>query len=304
MMFLTACGDNAEKQTNTEVSSGETTEDTSKEKHWSEYDTVAKVLCYNIYYQNIESRSANVIDLILKNDPDVLLLQEVSVEWIPYLQTFMAENGYSYYGYGRYGGELSAEVLQSGDQFTPVLWKTEKYDLVDSGHFWLSDTPEVQSAAYMDGTVSNYPRCVNWAILKDKEAGKEFLTTSVHTAPGGEDKDRKIRAKSSYQIATTLNEIRDGRPAILAGDWNMGLTDDAFYAVTENGYRDVRAIAEDTVLGGSYNGFGKYADGNYAYGDHIFVTDNAEAKCFSVVDDYYNGEHASDHNPLYTEIYY
>ena len=302
MLGLTACGgnDDAEPNTDEQVEKGSEDENASKEIDWSEYENQANVLCYNIYYQDVADRSADIQDLILKNDPDVLLLQEVSVDWIPYLQSFMQENGYSYYGYGRYGGELSASDLQSGDQFTPVLWKTDKYDLKDSGHFWLSSTPETYSAAWLDGTVSKFPRCVNWVILQDKETGGEFMAVCVHTDPESE----QVRTNSSNLIVQMVNEIRGDRPAIIGGDWNMKLTDEAYLAVTEGGYPDVRMIAEETTHGGSFNAWGERADDNFAFGDHIFVSDNVAAKKFEVVDDYYDGVHISDHNPLFAELYF
>ena len=142
MMFvLTACGNTADEVKDNSEQTENVSEETTKTKHWSEYENSMRVLAFNVFYQNVEERKDNVIDLILKQDPDVMLLQEVSVEWIPHLQAFMSEHDYSYYGYGRYGSEMSDTVVKNGDQFVPILWKTDKYDLVDSGHFWLSDTP-------------------------------------------------------------------------------------------------------------------------------------------------------------------
>lgn len=267
---------------------------------FSKYENKVNVLCYNIYYKDVERRAENIQDLILKNDPDVLLLQEVCVDWIPYLQTFMADNGYSYYGYGRYGGEMSADNLDSGDQFVPILWKTDKYDMVESGHFWLSSTPtEVKSAAWTDGTISKYPRCVNWVILKDKQTGGEFLTLNIHTDP---ESDR-VRTLSCSLAVEKLEELRGGRPAVLGGDWNMGLTDSGYGRVTDS-YLDVRFQAEDTMHGGSFNAWGDRADDNFAYGDHIFMSEDMVAEKFAVVNDYYDGEHISDHCPLLAILYY
>ena len=267
---------------------------------FSKYQNKVNVLCYNIYYKDVDRRAANIQDLILKNDPDVLLLQEVSVDWIPYLKTFMAENGYSYYGYGRYGGELSAEDLDSGDQFVPILWKTDKYDLVESGHFWLSSTPtEVKSAAWIDGTISKYPRCVNWVILKDKATGGEFLALNIHTDP---ESDR-VRTLSCALTVEKLNELRGGRSAVLGGDWNMGLTDSG-YEIMKESYLDIRFQAQDTMHGGSFNAWGDRADNNFAYGDHIFMSEDMAAEKFAVVNDYYDGEHISDHCPLLAILYY
>ncbi len=301
ILCVTACGEKTEKEPNTDaqITQSEKKEE-SEGKDLSQYKNKATVMCYNIFYKDVADRSADIQDLILKSDPDILLLQEVSVEWIPYLQTFMSENGYSYYGYGRHGGELSDPAVANGDQFTPVLWKTGKYDLVDSGHYWLSSTPESYSAAWVDGIVSKYPRCVNWVILKDKETGGEIMATSIHTDPESE----QVRTNSSNLTVQMTTEIRGERPAVIAGDWNMKLSDEAYKVVVDGGYPDLRTIAEESSMGGSFNAWGERADDNFAFGDHIFVSEDVGAKYFKVVDDYYDGVHISDHNPLLTEIYY
>ncbi len=275
--------------------------DAPKENDMEQYKNHVKVMSYNVYYQDVvETRTSNIWDLVLKNDPDVLMLQEVSQDWIPYVQDFMAANGYSYYGYGRYGGELSEAELKNGEQFVPVLWKTEKYELVDSGHYWLSSTPEVYSAAWMDGTISKYPRCVNWVILKDKETGGEFMALNIHTDPEND----LVRTNSCKLTAQKVTEIRAGRPAVLGGDWNMSITDSAYYAVTEGGYLDVRFKAIETTTSGSFNAWGKREEGNYAFGDHLFMSEDMGAKSYEVVDDRYDGAHISDHCPIQAELYY
>lgn len=301
MMMAVLAGCSAEPTpTTTAPTTTAPAETTEPGVDFSKYENKVNVLCYNIYYKDVERRAENIQDLILKNDPDVLLLQEVCVDWIPYLQTFMADNGYSYYGYGRYGGEMSADNLDSGDQFVPILWKTDKYDMVESGHFWLSSTPtEVKSAAWTDGTISKYPRCVNWVILKDKQTGGEFLTLNIHTDP---ESDR-VRTLSCSLAVEKLEELRGGRPAVLGGDWNMGLTDSGYGRVTDS-YLDVRFQAEDTMHGGSFNAWGDRADDNFAYGDHIFMSEDMAAEKFAVVNDYYDGEHISDHCPLLAILYY
>ena len=301
MMMAVLAGCSAEPTpTTTAPTTTAPAETTEPGVDFSKYENKVNVLCYNIYYKDVDRRAENIQDLILKNDPDVLLLQEVCVDWIPYLQTFMADNGYSYYGYGRYGGEMSADNLDSGDQFVPILWKTDKYDMVESGHFWLSSTPtEVKSAAWTDGTISKYPRCVNWVILKDKQTGGEFLTLNIHTDP---ESDR-VRTLSCSLAVEKLEELRGGRPAVLGGDWNMGLTDSGYGRVTDS-YLDVRFQAEDTMHGGSFNAWGDRADDNFAYGDHIFMSEDMAAEKFAVVNDYYDGEHISDHCPLLAILYY
>lgn len=299
--LLAGCGTVAPAPETTAATTTEAaTEATEAGIDFSAYASKATVLCYNIYYQDVDVRAANILDLIKKNDPGILLLQEVSVSWIPHLQTFMADERYAYYGYGRYGGEMSAEDLKSGDQFVPILWKTELYDLVESGHFWLSSTPEVYSSDWVDGTKSNYPRCVNWVILKDKTSGSELAVMNIHTDP----ESNMVRTNSCVLAMEKLNQLRGDRPAVVAGDWNMGLTDTGYSVVTSSGFVDLRVKAETTDMGGSFNAWGERKEGNFAYGDHIFMTEDMVAELYDVVDDRYDGEHISDHNPLLAILYY
>lgn len=268
---------------------------------YSAYTSQVKVLCYNIFYQDVDDRQANIRDLLTKQDADVLLLQEVSVSWIPYLQAFMQETGYSYYGYGRHGGEFSDPNVGSGDQFVPILWKTDKYELSDCGHFWLSSTPDVvKSTAWVDGVNSKYPRCVNWVILKDKQTGDEFVAMNIHTDPESD----LVRTNSCNLAVEMLETIADGLPVVVGGDWNMGLTSDGYSILKAYDYKDCRIVAPDADKGGSYNAWGDRAEDNFAYGDHIFITGNMAAEVFRVVDHRYDGVHISDHNPLMTILHY
>lgn len=301
LVILAGCDTGSQNQTQPSEPNSSTPSEDDNMPDYSTYANTAKVLCYNIYYQDVDGRQANIRDLMVKQAADILLLQEVSVSWIPYLQSFMQENGYSYYGYGRHGGELSDPNVGSGDQFVPVLWKTEKYELLQSGHFWLSSTPdEVKSAAWTDGIISKYPRCVNWVILKDKETGGEIVVMNIHTDPESE----QVRTNSCALAVEKLQQIAQGRPVVVGGDWNMGLTSTGYGILTSAGYRDCRVAAPDADMGGSFNAWGDRSEDNFAYGDHVFIGGEIAAEIFRVVDHRYDGEHISDHNPLLTILHY
>ncbi len=304
-LLLAGCGaaqepEQTEAPTEAEEAT-EATEEATEGMDLSAYANTARVLCYNIYYKDVDRRAADIQDLILKNDPDILLLQEVSLDWLPHMQSFMDGNGYSYYGYGRYGGEMSAEEQIDGDQYIPILWKTDKYDLVESGHFWLSSTPDVvKSSDWVDGTTSKFPRCVNYVILKDKQSGGELVTMNIHTDPESD----MVRTNSCALAVEKLSQIANGRSVVIGGDWNMGLMDTGYSIMTSSGYLDLRVHAIDADTSGSFNAWGDREEGNFAYGDHIFMSEDMAAELFDVVEDYYNGEHISDHNPLLAIVYY
>lgn len=262
------------------------------------------VYCHNVYYLDMDRRADNMLDLFKKMDGDVILLQEVSQGWIPYIERFMEENNYSYYAYGRYGGEFLDEELEDGDAFSPILWKTDKYDLVDSGHFWFSSTPDiVRSAKWIDGTNSDFPRCQCWVILRDKETGREIVVASVHT----DAYNATVRLYSCDLLVKMMDEISEGRPVVMGGDWNMGYETASYELMQENGYPDIRYSAEITTMSGAWNNFGQIPDDELSVGDLIFISEgNIDAEVFRVLteEDVYDGEHISDHCPIFAEFYY
>lgn len=283
--------------------SNDADENTNQEAENSYSGTEVNVMSYNVFYQDAEYRSESIFNIIKEADPDVLFLQEVSEMWLPLLHDFMEENGYAYYAYGRYGSEMSG-TQEHGDQYAPVLWKADKYDVVEEGHFWLSSTPdEVRSSSWEDGTVSEFPRCNNWVKLKDKETEKEFLVSCIHLAA----EQGLVRPNSVKLLNQKLPELAGGCPIIIGGDFNMTLTDSTYTRVKDGGFEDVRFIAEQTEkTKGTFHKFGEY-DGQELFGDYIFVNkqDNGVAiKTFEILDDIMeDGTHASDHYPIKSVMY-
>lgn len=271
----------------------------------TEYDysgTEVSVMAYNVYYLEADYRYEAIFDIIRDADPDVLFLQEVSQMWLPLIKDFMTSDGYTHYGYGRYGSEMYG-TQNGNDAYAAILWKTDKYDVVDQGHFWLSSTPDVSSATWDDGTVSKFERCNNWVKLKDKETGKEFMVSSIHLAPEGGN----VRPNSVKFLNEKLPELAGGCPIIIGGDFNMTLSENTYKYVVEGGFEDVRFSAEETdKRKGTFHNFGEY-DGQELFGDYIFVNKqgtNVSFKTFEILDDIMDdGTHASDHYPIKSVIY-
>lgn len=308
MLLLSACGGSGnagETQTPAaettapaaEAEAPETTEAVAEEKAYM------KVVVHNIYYLDMDERADKINALHDRLDADVLLLQEVSKGWIPHLQKYMEEAGYSYYAYGRYGAEFSDAEMDDGDAFSPILWKTDKYDLVDSGHFWLSSTPEVvRSARWMDGTVSEFPRCNCWVILRDKETGREIFVTSVHF----DAYNATVKLYSADLLIQKMTELRGDRPAIAGGDFNLPLSDPGYILLANSDYPDMRHQAEQTTDEGSYNAWDERSEADYGKGDHVFMSKDIDAKVYDILieESRVDGKPISDHYPLIVEFYY
>src|SRR5690606_9112160 len=59
-----------------------------------------------------------------------------------------------------------------------ILYRTERFDLVGSGEFWLSPTPDEPSS--IGFSPPQVPRLVVWARLFDKQSDAELVFVSTH----------------------------------------------------------------------------------------------------------------------------
>jgi len=73
------------------------------------------------------------------------------------------------------GCSRDGEGKESGEWNT-ILYRKERFDLVSSGTFWLTDTPNTISK--LEGIT--YNRICTWAVLKDKVANIEIMLCNTH----------------------------------------------------------------------------------------------------------------------------
>jgi endonuclease/exonuclease/phosphatase family metal-dependent hydrolase len=92
-----------------------------------------------------------------------------------------------------------------------ILYKKSKFNKIDSGMFWLSETPEVKESKSWG---SNFPRVVAWIKLRNK-SGLEFYVFGVHL-----DTNKVARIKSSKLLKKLYKDISSDYPAIIMGDFN------------------------------------------------------------------------------------
>ena len=254
----------------------------------------AEVMSYNVFwnpvYEGIANRTDKVLSLITGNASDIIMFQEVSPDWMTLLNNKLT--GYSHYGYSHKKG-VNMDQMTGNDEGAPIYWKTDKYELVDSGYVLTVD----------NGIVSDYPRCINWVVLKDKTTGGMITAMNIHADPN----DQVAREKTNLLVVNTLDEIRGKHgdvAAVLGGDWNMQPKSTTYFTVVGNGLLDARYVAETTTTSGSYNAWNR-VEGKYGFGDYLFVSEGVEASLFEVVADWdpdNTGLHVSDHCPIIAQI--
>src|SRR5690606_19046133 len=93
-----------------------------------------------------------------------------------------------------------------------ILYKKDRFELLDSGVFWLSETPEVRSIGW---DASDHRVC-NWGKFREKFSGKEFFFFNTHFYWRKEI----ARKESGPLMAIKIKEIAGDSPTIITGDFN------------------------------------------------------------------------------------
>ncbi len=255
---------------------------------------VIKVMTFNIRYDNPHdsvnawpNRAAQVCDFIKNEEPDLLGLQEVLLR--QYLILDSALTDYTSVGVGRDDGA-------KGGEMNPVFFRKERFDLIRTITFWLSDTPDVPGSK---GWSSSLPRIVTWMELADKNTHEHFYYFNTHFA---HDSD-SARIMSSKILLDQVAKISNGSPFILTGDLNMLPTSTGYSILTGPAesvpaIKDSFTISEKRPWGPTYtfNGFSDKPGAGRI--DYIFVKSGMRALEHRTIIKKQDGVFISDHWPV------
>jgi len=153
-------------------------------------------------------------------NPDLLGLQES----LAFQNEFILAKcpGYTAIGVGRDDGKQSGE-------FSTLLLRTARFTLVDSGTFWLSETPDVAGSKSWD---SSLPRIATWARVLDRQAGdRPLLVINTHF-----DHKGNVARKEAAKIIRRFIATRAADAAVIVtGDFNSAPGSEQYRTLTEMG---------------------------------------------------------------------
>ncbi len=135
-----------------------------------------------------------------------------------------------------------AYCIAAGKNYTPIFYKTSKYNELDSGYF------------LYDGFNDSNSKSFSWAVLEEKETGKRFIAVSTHLWwRFDSEEDNRQRLQNVAQLKEFLDDIisKTGLPVIIGGDFNNGLGtpqgDEPYQKMLKDGFCDMRLAAEETT---------------------------------------------------------
>lgn len=249
-----------------------------------------KVMSYNILCagrgENAwEKRIPLVVRTIRNADPDVFGVQEAHYHWMRALMGAFPD--YAHVGVGRDNGKKRGE-------FSAVFYKKDAFRLLDSGNFWLSETPDVPKKGWDAVCI----RICSWAKLQQKADGKTFVFMNTHLDHVGQ----KAMQGGAELIGQRAAEIAGELPVILTGDFNVTPDSVPCLTVKAAGFADTRDLAPGADTGITFNNFETEPSEDQAVIDYIFIKGPVQAKKMQVVRKKLDGHLPSDHYPVVAQL--
>ena len=243
------------------------------------------VLCYGPDEMNWTLRKGMVTDIIKREAPDSFGVQEAHFDWMTALSNALPE--YAYVGVGRDDGKNDGE-------FSAVFYLKDKFDVLDSGTFWLSETPDTPSRGW-DGRCS---RVCSWAKLQDKESKKVYVHMNNHL-----DHIGPVARQNGLQLLLDF-AAKFSEPVVLTGDFNFNEGCELYRQMTSGTLKDAKFAAKDSKGGITFNAFYpiKNKAEDMAVIDFINVSNDVDVISYKVIDDKPDGKFPSDHFPVMAEI--
>ena len=267
---------------------------------------IFSVMSFNIFVSQFNNaRVDRVVNTILDNTPSVFGVQEASVAWMNALNNKLG-GLYTAVGDGRDGG--------SNGEHSAIFYRTDKFELIESGTKWLSPTPDkVSQYSYTDPETgithrANFPRIMTYVLLERKTDGVRFIYVNTHLDHNGNNSQEVAEKVRQGQIEILIAEIQKlcqaygDLPTIVTGDFNVTPVASAYTTMIANGFLDSSKVAEQGEIKPTYNGMDNDYEG--AIIDYIFVSPNlAEAvETYTVCPSKRDGQWISDHNAIIATI--
>jgi len=237
-----------------------------------------------------DRRAARIASVIRRFKPAIVGTQEGNERMLADLLRLLPE--YSLCGQGRMGG--------NADEYCAILYRHERFEAVEDGQFWLSETPDEPGSSSWE---SSYPRICTWVRLQsDGNPDKQLVVYNTHL----DHISQEAREQGALLIAEKLRRyIGDlGLPFVLMGDFNATPSNPVIRFL--RGAGRISDTSMPLIVKDAFESVGKEAGltfHNFEGGeagepiDYIFTSDSMQSQDAVVFREKVDGQFPSDHYP-------
>lgn len=216
-------------------------------------------------------------------DADVIGIQEGLPHQVNTIHALFSQ----YDWFGRGGNP------DSSGEHEAIFYRRDRFQCLESGHFWLSNTPFVPGGRCFDNPGI---RMASWVRLWDTVTKTPWFILNTHFDVRSEfsrnESSKLIRKFLDQRVSVSED------PVIVMGDLNADPDSEALKTFIANGdFVDALKVAGDTRM--TYHGF--KGEGTHRI-DYILCNRRIQVKLGHVITDSYGGLYPSDHYPILAEV--
>lgn len=201
--------------------------------------------------------------------------------------------GYNYIGVGREDGKTKGE-------YSPILYKKDRFEVIRSGNFWLSEQP---TAVGKKGWDAACERVATWGIFKDKQSGKSFFMLNTHLDHMG----TVARREGAKLVLEQAKVLSNNHPIIVTGDFNATMHEEPIEVLTNN--KDSRYLTSSRMVSPlvygpewSFHDWGKIPEQKRTKIDYIFIKGKIGVSRNGILTEKLNNLYVSDHCPMISTL--
>ncbi|GHT69515.1 endonuclease [Bacteroidia bacterium] len=255
-------------------------------------------MSFNIRYDNPDDNLNNwqyrkdiAAQTIRDYAADIVGTQEVLHNQLNDLTARLPE--YGTIGVGRADGKTDGE-------YSAILYKKDRFNVIESGYFWLSETPEVAGSKGWDGACE---RIATWAVLEDVGTKRQLFAINTHLDHVG----KVARREGVALLLDRAGKLGKGLPVVMTGDFNATPKSEVIKHVTDKSNPNYLVHTKDIAVEKSgidwtFHGFGQVPLARRHFIDYIFVSPTIKVLKHTVIPEELNGQFISDHSVVIAQI--
>lgn len=249
-----------------------------------------RIMSFNIRCSDVnddpwENRVGIVAKTILESGSDTVGVQEAHNEWMKALEKALGDK-YDYIGVGRDDGKQKGE-------YSAIFYLKEKYEVVESGTFWLSEKPNKPSY----GWDAKCRRVCTWGVFENKETKEKFVHFNTHF-----DHIGVAARRNSVEMIVERAKSFAALPVVFTADMNVEEGSENYNQFVNSGFfRDTKKIAPDTMNCCTYHDTEPEKHAKDII-DYVMINDKFKAFTYKVMTEGIDGRFVSDHYPIYADI--